>query len=235
MCVFVFRLFERVVASGRNLAFQAHFSHPRELSTPAVQEAIRRIQLTGATIRAQAPLINHVNADAETWATMWRAQQRMGIIPYYMFVERDTGAKHYFEVSLEKALQIYTKAVSAVSGVARTVRGPSMSTAPGKVQVVGIATIHGEKVFVLKFLNARNPSWMEQLFFAKYDPKVSWLDGLRPAFGEEKFFFEEDHEEIIRNTTTSGVMFPHEQGFEYQNMVIKSWIDSSDVHCLPDN
>ena len=45
--------------SGRHLAFQAHFSHPRELSTPIVQDAIRRIQLTGATIRAQAPLINH--------------------------------------------------------------------------------------------------------------------------------------------------------------------------------
>ena len=57
-----------------------------------------RFQMTGARIRSQAPLINHVNNDAVTWATMWRAQVRMGIIPYYMFVERDTGAKHYFEV-----------------------------------------------------------------------------------------------------------------------------------------
>ena len=56
--------------------------------------------MTGARIRSQAPLINHVNNDAVTWATMWRAQVRMGIIPYYMFVERDTGAKHYFEVNL---------------------------------------------------------------------------------------------------------------------------------------
>ena len=56
--------------------------------------------MTGARIRSQAPLINHVNNDAVTWATMWRAQVRMGIIPYYMFVERDTGAKHYFEVNV---------------------------------------------------------------------------------------------------------------------------------------
>ena len=56
--------------------------------------------MTGARIRSQAPLINHVNNDAVTWATMWRAQVRMGIIPYYMFVERDTGAKHYFEVNI---------------------------------------------------------------------------------------------------------------------------------------
>lgn len=63
-----------------------------------MQEAIRRVQMTGTVIRSQAPLVNHVNADAEAWATMWRAQARLGVVPYYMFVERDTGAKHYFEV-----------------------------------------------------------------------------------------------------------------------------------------
>lgn len=28
-------------------------------------------------------------------------------------------------------------------------------------------------------------------FFARYDPAATWLDQLRPAFGAEKFFFEE--------------------------------------------
>jgi hypothetical protein len=27
-------------------------------------------------------------------------------------------------------------------------------------------------------------------FFAKYDPEAIWYDELKPAFGEEKFFFE---------------------------------------------
>lgn len=62
------------------------------------QEAIRRIRSTGANVRTQAPLINHVNADPATWASMWRLQTRLGAIPYYMFVERDTGARQYFEV-----------------------------------------------------------------------------------------------------------------------------------------
>ena len=62
------------------------------------QEAIRRIRSTGANVRTQAPLINHVNADPATWASMWRLQTRLGAIPYYMFVERDTGARRYFEV-----------------------------------------------------------------------------------------------------------------------------------------
>ena len=215
------RLFEKVVASGRHLAFQAHFSHPRELSTPVVQEAIRRIHMTGARIRSQAPLINHVNADAATWATMWRAQQRIGIVPYYMFVERDTGAKHYFEVPLSKAHEIYTKAVSSVSGLGRTVRGPSMSATPGKVHVIGVTEVNNEKVFVLKFLQARNPQWMEKLFFAKYDETSSWLDDLTPAFGEKKFFFEDELEDIAQAETSSGRMFPYEGDFEYKNMVLK--------------
>ncbi|MEE3921292.1 hypothetical protein V2I01_32925 [Micromonospora sp. BRA006-A] len=43
-------------------------------------------------IRAQAPLIAHVNDRAEDWATMWQRLVELGVIPYYMFVERDTGA-----------------------------------------------------------------------------------------------------------------------------------------------
>ena len=42
-------------------------------------------------IRTQAPLIRSINDDAATWAGMWRTQMRMGMVPYYMFVERDTG------------------------------------------------------------------------------------------------------------------------------------------------
>ena len=34
---------------------------------------------------------------------MWRTQHRMGMIPYYMFVERDTGPQDYFSVPLARA------------------------------------------------------------------------------------------------------------------------------------
>jgi len=93
---------------------------------------------------------------------------------------------------------IYTDAVSRVSGLGRTVRGPSMSSTPGKVHVLGSADIKGEKVFMLKFLQARNPAWMGQVFFAKYDPEAVWLDGLTPAFGEDKFFFEDELADMER-------------------------------------
>jgi KamA family protein len=126
------RLFEQVVATGRTLAFMAHFSHPRELEPAVVAEAVRRIRGTGALIRTQAPLIRTINDESHIWAGMWRTQVRMGMIPYYMFVERDTGPQNYFAVPLARGYQVFRDAYRNVSGLARTVRGPSMSANPGQ-------------------------------------------------------------------------------------------------------
>ena len=190
------RLFEEIRDSGRSVAVMAHYSHPRELGTPISRKAVHRIRDTGAVIRCQAPVIRRVNDSAEAWAKMWRRQVRVGAIPYYMFVERDTGAKDYFEIPLARALQIFNDAYRQVSGLARTVRGPSMSATPGKVLVDGVAQIGGEKVFVLKFIQARDPRWVGRPFFARFDPEATWLDQLEPAFGEEEFFFETPLREI---------------------------------------
>jgi len=192
------KLFEEVRQSGRHLALMSHYSHPRELETPVAQAALRRIASTGAVVRCQAPLIRHVNDDASKWADMWRMQVRLGAVPYYMFVERDTGPKNYFEVPLAKAYEIFHTAYKRVSGLGRTVRGPSMSATPGKVVVDGVVELGGEKVFALKFIQAREPDWVGRPFFARYDPQATWLDQLRPAFGETQFFFEPPLHEIRR-------------------------------------
>lgn len=186
-------LLARLVRGGKHVALMAHFNHWRELETPVMREAVRRIQATGTIIRAQAPVVRHINDDPEVWARMWRTQVGMGIVPYYMFVERDTGAKRYFEVPLERTYQIYREAIQRVSGLARTARGPSMSAGPGKVEIQGIVELHGEKVFVLRFIQGRNPDWVQRIFFAKYDPQATWFDDLVPAFGEEKFFFTDEY------------------------------------------
>lgn len=184
------RLIEDVKAAGKHLALMAHSSHSRELEPDIAQLAVKRVIDAGAVIRCQAPLIRKVNDNANVWAQLWRKQVQLGMVPYYMFVERDTGAKAYFEVPLVRALKVFTEAYNQVSGLCRTVRGPSMSASPGKVLVDGVAEVEGEKVFVLKFLQGRDPDWVNRIFFAKYDPKATWLDGLKPAFGKDAFFFE---------------------------------------------
>ena len=185
------RLLEDVVRSGRHVAIMAHFNHGQELQTGVVREAIRRIRNTGAVIRSQAPLLANINDDPDVWARMWREQVRLGIVPYYMFVERDTGPRQYFEVPLVRGWEVFRSAVQQVSGLGRTVRGPSMSATPGKVEVLGVQEVAGEKVFVLRFLQGRDPDWVGQPFFAKFDPDATWLDQLEPAFEADSFFFED--------------------------------------------
>ncbi len=130
---------------------------------------------------------------------MWKMQVKFGCIPYYMFVARDTGAQEYFSIPLVRAWKIYKKAIQQVSGLSRTVRGPSMSANPGKVHILGVNEIKDEQVMTMQFLQARNPSWVGKPFFAKYDPDAIWLDELTPAFGKEEFFFNDQLDKISLN------------------------------------
>lgn len=190
-------LFKRVTKKGIHLSFMAHFNHFTELSTDAVAAAINRIRETGAQIRTQSPLLRHINDDSEIWTKMWRKQVALGLIPYYMFVVRDTGAQHYFGVSLIRAQEIFRDAYQKVSGLCRTVRGPSMSATPGKVQILGITDIGIEKAMVMRFLQGRNPKWVQRPFLAKYDENAIWIDDLKP-FSGEKFFFEDELKQMLK-------------------------------------
>ena len=55
-------------------------------------------------------------------------------------------------------------------------------------------------------LQGRNPDWVHRPFFAEYDETATWINQLKPAFGEKKFFFEEELESFYRenlNGTTA--------------------------------
>jgi KamA family protein len=210
------RLFGEVVASGRNLAVMAHFSHPRELEPPMLAEAVRRISATGAVIRTQAPLIRSINDDPRTWQSMWRTQVRMGMIPYYMFVERDTGPQDYFAVPLARAYEIFRDAYQGVSGLARTVRGPSMSATPGKVCIDGVTEVAGYKVFVLHMIQARDPGLVGRPFFARFDPAACWLTDLEPVFAD-RFPFDPERYEAVPDELPG--LWPSEPGEPGELMV----------------
>jgi KamA family protein len=196
----ILRLFEKIVNSGKHLSVMGHYNHWKELATDVAKEAVRRIRNTGAQIRTQSPLIKHVNDDPDVWTKLWLEQVKLGCIPYYFFIERNTGAKGYFEIPLYQAYKIYKEAYENISGLGRTVRGPSMSALPGKVSVEGITEIHGEKVFVLTMLQARNPEWAKRPFFAKFNEKATWMSDLRPAFGKDKFFYQDELNQMIRES-----------------------------------
>lgn len=183
----ILALFREITEAGYNLAIMAHFTHPVELSTPAVQAAAKTVQATGAVIRCQSPIVKHINDNAKSWQKMWDLELKLGMVPYYLFVPRDTGPKYYFDVPIARAYEIFTNAYRNVSGLGRTVRGPVMSTTPGKILITGVEEIQNEKVFLCKFIQARNPEWVNRVFLAHYNEEVSWFAGLQPAFHD--FFF----------------------------------------------
>merc|ERR1719230_729906 len=171
---------------GRHVAIMAHLGHVRELSTPKVQEAIHMLkQDAGVIIRSQSPVMRGINDDAQVWAAKWKEEVRLGIVPYYMFMARDTGAQAFFDVPLVRAQRLYSDAIRNTSGLCRTARGPSMSCTPGKVEVTGVQEINGVPAFVLRFLQCRDEEWMGKVFFAKYDPKAVWFDDLVALDGME--------------------------------------------------
>ena len=183
------RLFERIAESGRHLAIMGHYNHSVELSTPIAREALSNILSTGAIVRMQSPVVRKINDDPDVWAELWRTGQQLGAIPYYMFVERDTGPKDYFEIPLARAWEIYQKASLQLSGLGRTASGPTMSALTGKVRLVGVSELDGEKVFVLEYLRARDRDWVYRPFFAEFDPEATWFDQLNPVFeSDEKYF-----------------------------------------------
>ena len=175
----------------------AHFNHPVELSTDAVAEAIKNILDSGAVIRTQSPVLKHINDSSEVWTDMLKKQVALGCIPYYMFVARNTGAQHYFSIPLIEAWKIFRETYQSVSGICRTLRGPSMSCLPGKVQILGVADVKDEKVMVFRMIQGRNPDWAARPFFAKFDENAIWYTDLKPAFEEEKFFFTDELNEIL--------------------------------------
>ncbi|WP_420119220.1 KamA family radical SAM protein [Micromonospora sp.] len=172
------RLFEQVVASGRSVAVMAHFSHPRELATEVATRAIARIRSTGAVVYCQAPLIRYVNDDARAWSEMWRAELAVGAVPYYMFVERDTGPRDYFQVPLTRAADIFRTAYQDLPGLARTVRGPVMSATPGKVLVDGVERTPDGDFFQLRLIQARDRRLVGRPFRARWSADAAWLSDL---------------------------------------------------------
>jgi len=169
---------------GRHVAIMSHLGHVRELQTDKVRHAIHRLkQEAGVIIRSQSPVMRGINDNAEVWAAKWREEVRLGIVPYYMFKARDTGAQAFFDVPLVRAQKLYADAIRSTSGLCRTARGPSMSCTPGKVEVVGVQNILGQDAFVLRFLQCRDESWIGKVFFAKLDTKAVWFDDLEALPG----------------------------------------------------
>lgn len=173
-------LVESIRRHGKSCVVMLHATHPRELENAVVRSAIDRIQRAGATIRCQAPIAKGINDRAETLRALWAEETRLGCVPYYAFVPRDTGADASFSVPIARALDVYREAVAGLSGLARSALGPVMSTDDGKIVVDGVLDFNGTRCFAMRYHRARKTELVGTPLLARYDTASTWFSDLVP-------------------------------------------------------
>lgn len=174
----LFRLIDKVTKAGKHFTLMVHINHLQEIETPTAIEAINRLRNAGVIMRHQSPILRHINDSSMSWQQLLNQLIRLGIIPYYMFIERDTGPYDYFSIPLKKALDVYQGVMKNVSGLSKTMRGPIMSAAIGKIELRDIVTISEQDYFLLHYLQARDRNLVNKHFLAKYKSHAKWITDL---------------------------------------------------------
>jgi KamA family protein len=174
-------ILKSITGAGLHLSIMAHFNHPNELKTEVIREAIHNVRQTGAEIRTQSPILNHINNKSEDWAEMWKLQVRLGMVPYYMFVERETGPYNYFSIPIADVYRTYQAAIRETGSFSKTVTGPVMSASKGKVQIMGIIDnpVDGDKYFMMQYVRHRDYKQTFKPFLLEYDADATWVDQLK--------------------------------------------------------
>lgn len=203
------KLFKRLYDNGIQLVFMSHFSTPRELMNPSTIAAIRRLKAHGATIKSQSPIMNHislfqhedgeidVDRSAKNWIDLGNLLAMLGVGFHSMYCARPTGEHHYFTQPVAKIDEVFSKVYRSLASINRPSRYITMTSSAGKISLLGTLELHGEKLFALKFNEARNMEWMDKVYLAKYDETENTIANLKP-YGTDKHFFEDELDEIER-------------------------------------
>ncbi len=193
-------LFERLYENGIQPAWMTHFSTPREVLNPLTIAAIRRLQAHRVVIRSQSPIMKHISMfpdleggididkSAQNWIDLANVLGMLSIGFHSIYCARPTGEHHYFSAPLADVHRVFDKVYRSLPSINRPSRHISMSTSAGKISILGITEVNGEKVFALKFSEGRNMRWLDPVFLAKYDEHTNNVALLEP-YDTDEFFF----------------------------------------------
>ena len=196
-------LFSDLQRNGLTVMWMAHFSTPNELLNVSTIAAIRRLQKHGVTLRGQSPMIRNVNIffddegnllvdeSAQSWIDMAKIFGTLQVGFHSVYCARQTGEFSYFSAPLADVHRVFKQVYRALPSVNRPSRHMSMTISAGKVSMIGTLEINGRKAFALKFTEARNMKWIDQVFLAEYDETTARIDQLKPFFGGEFFYCDE--------------------------------------------
>ncbi len=196
-------LLKLAIDNGIQVVWMAHISTPPELMNPGAIAATRRLKSFGLTIKSQSPIMNHISLyytkngeidigkSAQNWIDLGNILAMLGIGFHSMYCARPTGEHHYFSAPLGDITKIFSKVYRTLASINRPSRHITMTSSAGKTSLLGTTEINGEKVFALKFNEARNMQWIDRVYFAEFNEKENTIEKLKP-FGAEKYFYEDE-------------------------------------------
>lgn len=200
-------IFRELTDNGIQMVLMSHFSTPRELMNPLTVAAIRRLRAHGVTLKSQSPIMNYISLytdengvvdidrSAQNWIDLGNLLAMLGVGFHSMYMARPTGEHHYFTQPLAVVNEVFSKVYRSLSSINRPSRYITMTSSAGKISMLGTLELHGEKLFALKFNEARNMEWMDKVYLARYDETENTIANLKP-YGSDRHFFEAELEQI---------------------------------------
>ncbi len=162
--------------ADRRLHIVTHFNHPREI-TPQSIGAVNNLLEAGVLVSNQTVLLQGVNDNPSTIATLMNKLVGVGVMPYYLFQCRPVKrVKHQFQVPLCKGSRIVEKAKASCNGLSKRFKY-IMSHVTGKLEILGI--MNGEIYF--KYHEAKDRENLGVMFKCHVDEEAGWLDEFRDS------------------------------------------------------
>ncbi len=154
----------------RRIYVMTHFNHPKEISSESLKAADMLIK-SGVVLANQTPMLRGVNDSPEVMSELFRKLSFSGITPYYVFLCRPTVGNRGFAVPVEEALDIFQRAQTMCSGLAKRAR-LTMSHETGKIEVIAQTQ---EEIFFKYHRSADNGTSGDFMAFRR-NPKAFWFD-----------------------------------------------------------
>lgn len=154
----------------KKIYVMTQFNHPRELTREAI-EAVNLLKDAGAMLCNQTPLLRGINDSPETLGELLDRLSFVGVTPYYVFQNRPVSGNRKFAVPIEEGYEIFTKAISNISGVAKRVRYV-MSHRTGKIEIAALT----KNFIVFKYHRAHDEKNRRKVMVYKRNSQALWFD-----------------------------------------------------------
>lgn len=170
---------------GKHISIVAQISHPAEF-TPTMVEAVRKIQLTGASIRSQPVLARGINDDVNTLTRLFQKIYDNRIIPYYLVLFMPVRGVEQYAIPIDEAYKTVSRVSNELSGLEKK---SIFITANdfGKYEICGfLPSVDQPEEIILKWHQIANEKYLPKAFAKKVPIKP--LSLLKFKYTKEKIY-----------------------------------------------